>query len=600
MHPQIQLPEFGLCPICNMDLIPLEEDSASGSPRSFAASEEATKLMDIEVAPVERRSVTTSIRMVGKIDYDETRLTTITAWIPGRLDRLFVDYTGIPVRQGDHLVSLYSPQLLTAQQELIQARQAVLDTQDSDLEVIQESSLATLKAVRDKLRLWGLTAEQIAEIEISGQVSDHMTIYAPTGGIVIHKNAKEGMYVKEGDPIYQIADLSQVWIKLDAYESDLAWLRYGQEVRFDTIAYPGETFTGTIAYIDPILNDQTRTAKVRVNFANDRGMLKPGMLVKAQVQASVAGAGKVMAPGLAHKWICPMHPDIIKDRAGHCDICEMPLVTTESLGYVTLDDLEPPLVIPASAALVTGKRAVVYVRNTEADKPTFEGREIVLGPRAGDFYLVHSGLDEGEIVVTQGNFKIDSALQIQAKPSMMSITNQQANVPPPGDMPIDPELLQQLAQIYQAYFSMQQALASDQPHKSMMAASQLQKAVQVVEVDRFVEDRKDLWKTARQSLQSPLTQAMASHDLKVLREQFYLISQQLIQLSQALGAQGADTVYIMHCPMAFDNQGADWLQDNDDLKNPYFGAMMLQCGTIEEEIKATSAASEIKTLTPGD
>ncbi len=423
MHPQIKLPKPGLCPLCNMDLIPLEiQETQSGSLRELTVSDNARKLMEIQTALVERRFVEAEVRMVGKVDYDETRLKYITAWIPGRLDRLFVDYTGVPVKKGDHLVYLYSPELLSAQEELLQALETVKALENSDIGIIRETSEATVVAVREKLRLWGLKPEQIAEIERRGTTSDHVTIYAPSGGIVIHKNAQEGMYVSTGTRIYTIADLSEVWIRLDAYESDLMWLRYGQKVEFTTEAYPGERFVGTIAFIDPILTQTTRTVKVRVNVANPKMRLKPGMFVRAVARAKVATGAKVVDTALAGKWICPMHPEVVKENAGKCDICEMPLVRTESLGYLGLDatKADKPLVIPASAALVTGTRAIVYVEVPGRDKPTFEGREIVLGPKAGNYYLVRHGLAEGERVVTKGNFKIDAELQIQAKPSMMT------------------------------------------------------------------------------------------------------------------------------------------------------------------------------------
>jgi Cu(I)/Ag(I) efflux system membrane fusion protein len=218
-----------------------------------------------------------------------------------------------------------------------------------------------------------------------------------------------------------VADLSQVWVKLDAYESDLPWIRYGQEVTFTAEAHPGEVFKGWISFIAPTLDARTRTVKVRVNVNNPDDRLKPEMFVRAVVKSHMAQEGKVMDPNMAGKWTCPMHPSVVRDRAGTCDICGMNLVTTESLGYVAAESAGPlPLVIPASAPLITGKRAVVYVKKPDMANPTFEGREIVLGPRAGDYYIVREGLTEGESVVTSGNFKIDSALQIQAKPSMMS------------------------------------------------------------------------------------------------------------------------------------------------------------------------------------
>ncbi len=423
MHPQIRKSKPGKCPICGMDLIPVSDRSENMSGmRELTVSETAKALMNIETAPVERKFVTAEIRMVGKIEYDETRLAYITAWVPGRLERLFVDYTGVPVKKGDHLVELYSPELLSAQAELLLAIEAVKSLEKSDVGIVRETTEATVIAVREKLRLWGLTPDQIAKIETSGKASDRIIIYAPSGGIVVHKNAQQGMYVDTGTQIYTIADLSQIWVKLDAYESDLMWLRYGQKVEFTAVGYPGRTFTGTISFIDPVLNANTRTVKIRVNALNTDGKLKPEMFVKAVVLAQVAAGGKVVAPDLAGKWISPMHPEIIKDKPGKCDICGMDLVQAESLGYVSVDpaNADKPLVIPASAALVTGERAVVYVELPGTDKPTFEGREIVLGPRAGDYYLVRSGLTEGERVVTRGNFKIDSALQIQAKPSMLS------------------------------------------------------------------------------------------------------------------------------------------------------------------------------------
>ncbi|MHC4294520.1 MAG: efflux RND transporter periplasmic adaptor subunit [Planctomycetota bacterium] len=423
MHPQIRLSKPGKCPICAMDLIPaVTPETATTTERLFTTSETAKALMDIETTLVERKLVEAEIRMVGKIDYDETKLSYITAWVPGRLDRLFVDYTGVPVRKGDHMVELYSPELLSAQEELIQALGALEALSESDIGIVRETTEATVTAAREKLRLWGLTPQQIAEIEERGKGADRITVYAPTGGIVVHKHAQQGMYVDTGTRIYTIADLSQVWVKLDAYESDLMWLRYGQKVVFTTVSHPGETFTGTISFIDPVLDAKTRTVKVRLNASNIGGKLKPGMFVKAVGRAQVAAGGKVMAPELTGKWISPMHPEIIKDAPGKCDVCGMDLVTAESLGYTSTDpaQAEKPLVIPASAPLITGTRAIVYVQVPDAEKPTFEGREISLGPRAGDYYLVRSGLEAGERVVTRGNFKIDSALQLQPAPSMMS------------------------------------------------------------------------------------------------------------------------------------------------------------------------------------
>jgi Cu(I)/Ag(I) efflux system membrane fusion protein len=435
MHPQIRRNKPGKCPICFMDLIPVETSGVGLGERQISFSPEALKLMELQTSPVQRKFVEARIRMVGKIAYDETRIKDITAWVPGRIDRLYVDFTGIDVKKNDHMVELYSPELITAQAEFLQAIESAKTTTGST-ELVAESIRQTLQSAREKLLLLGLTERQIQDIEKASKPLDHLTIYAPMGGVVIERHATEGMYVKTGTPIYTIADLSRMWVLLDAYESDMTWLRYGQDVTFEVEAYPGRTFHGTINFIDPRLDTKTQTIKLRVNVDNKDAQLKPGMFVSAVVRAKVAEEGKVMAESLEGKWICPMHPDIIKDTAGTCDICGMDLVTTESLGYVPADaNQPPPLVVPASAVLLTGKRAVVYIQVPDIEKPTFEGRKIVLGPRAGDTYIVREGLGENERVVTNGNFKIDSALQIQAKPSMMD-TGGTPTVHDPGEHPM--------------------------------------------------------------------------------------------------------------------------------------------------------------------
>jgi len=425
MHPQIRLPDpDARCPICSMKLVAVADDSDE-SLLTTTFSETAKALMNVETAPVERRFVTAAVRMVGKVDYDETRLSYITAWMPGRLERLFVDYTGMAVRRGDHMVEIYSPELIAAQEEFFLALETVKDLKDlkdDDSTLIRDSAGNNLKAARDKLRLLGLSDKQIDGLVASGKPRERITINAPVSGIVTERLARQGQYVKTGSRIYAIADLSKVWIRLDAYESDLPWLRYGQQIRFTTRAWPGQSFAGRISFIAPTLDERTRTVRVRVNAANDDGRLKPGMFVQAEVKSDLDAAGSVIAPDLAGKWISPMHPEIIKDGPGACDICGMPLVRAESLGYAGAAPARAaaPLVIPATAPLRTGKRAVVYVKVPNAERPTYQFREIVLGPAAGSSFIVAEGLKEGEHVVVRGAFRIDSERQLRGLPSMMN------------------------------------------------------------------------------------------------------------------------------------------------------------------------------------
>ena len=422
MHPQIRMPGPGQCPVCGMDLIPVTAGSAGDDlgPRQLELSETAQRLASLQVAPVERRPVQVETRMVGKIAYDETRLKYVTARVPGRIDRLYVDYTGVAVEPGDHMVHIYSPDLLAAQQELIQAL--------AGADALGPAGRATVAAARDKLQLWGLTPEQIAAIERSGQPSDHLTIYAPVGGTVVAKHVNEGAYVQTGTRIYTLADLDRVWLELAAYESDLPWIHYGQKVRFTTPAHPGETFTGRVSFVAPFLDEPSRTVTVRVGVENTRGRLKPGLFVRAVALAQATAHGRAAAPSLAGKWISPMHPEIVRDEPGACPVCGMDLAPAEALGLVDPSGpVQEPLVVPASAVLQTGERAVVYVA-VAGRSGLYEGREVVLGPRAGDYYVVRAGLAGGEEVVVEGNFKIDSALQILARPSMM---NPEGGSPPP-------------------------------------------------------------------------------------------------------------------------------------------------------------------------
>ncbi|MHC4145010.1 MAG: efflux RND transporter periplasmic adaptor subunit [Planctomycetota bacterium] len=578
MHPQIRLPKPGKCPLCPMDLIQASSEGGDIGPRQISFSKEATKLMEIETTAVQRRFVTSEVRMVGKIDYDETRVKHITAWVPGRIDRLYVDFTGIKVEKGDHLVYLYSKELLEDQRALLAAIAGAESVRPESSDFADRLKSANVEAVRTRLKLRGLTDEQIAEIEKADKPLTHLTIYSPIGGIVIEKKATEGMYVSTGTHIYTVADLSKLWVKLDAYESDLSWIRYGQKVEFSTEAYPGEVFKGKISFRDPVLNAKTRTVKVRVNVDNPNGKLKPEMFVRAVLRAKVAQGGAVMEPDLAGKWICPMHPSIVKAQVGACDICGMDLVATESLYTAAGEPNEPPLVIPASAPLITGKRAVVYVKVPDTKRPTFEGREVVLGPRAGNYYLVKDGLDEGEVVVTNGNFKIDSALQIQAKPSMMSAKSEREALEVPD------EFHGQIWGVIEKYLSLQDKLAGDDKAGAAGAAGQTTEALSAVDMGLVTGQAHDLWMGNSMKMKSALKAIKGAAGIEPMRKEFETISNELIAVVGQFGVPLTGTLYKIHCPMAFDNKGADWLQMVEDIRNPYFGASMLKCGEVVEVI----------------
>ncbi|HSH09864.1 MAG TPA: efflux RND transporter periplasmic adaptor subunit, partial [Oceanipulchritudo sp.] len=555
MHPQIQVPDPGKCPICAMDLIPLESDAGDETgERVMTMSESAMALADIATTVVVRELPVVEVNLVGHLDFDETRIKSLTARFPARIDKLYVNFTGIPVQKDEHLALVYSPELSSAQQELIMANKS-------------DPAGSFAHAARDKLRLWDLLPWQIDAILARGAPSDQFELMAPLSGVVIDRNVNEGDYYQTGQTLFKIADLSRLWLFLDAYESDLAWLHFGQPVEFTVEAWPGEVFTGTIAFIEPELDRMTRTVSLRVNVPNPDQRLKPGMFAKGTVHVQVAEGGRVYIPELAGKWISPMHPEIVKDGPGKCDVCDMDLVPAESLGYVSEPTGEAPLLVPSSAVLRTGQRAVVYVRLPDREKPTFEGREIVLGPRAGDQFIVKSGLVEGDRVVTKGAFKIDSSLQIMAKPSMMSADDEPQEMQGEHDHASVAEDPLQIApataaSILPDYFALQTAMASDNLEDSMAALNSM------------------MAKTGHHGpLPDLIHTMMAAGSLDgIRRPHFETLSNAMIQSVKADPSAFGSPIYLMHCPMVYDDRGADWLQAENKLFNPYWGAVMPRCG----------------------
>lgn len=582
MHPQIKQPNPGKCPICAMDLIPLSSmGGGDDGERSFSMSEAAKKLSQITTILVSHGNPEAEIRLFGKVMYDETRMKTVAARFPGRIDELFVDYTGIGVKEGDHLARLYSPDLLSVQTELLTAKRFGNEN--------------AAQITRDKLRLWGFSEERIAAIETSGETSDQLTIDAPASGIVTQKNVSEGDYVQTGTPYFKIADLSEVWVMLDAYESDTSWLRFGQSVEFTTESMPGRTFEGRISFISPELDPMTRTVSVRVNVPNEERLLKPGMFVSGLVRAKVSAAGRVLDPSLAGKWISPMHPEIVKDAPGKCDICGMDLVPADELGYVMTEGMEEaPLLIPVGAVLHTGKRSIVYVELPDKEQPTYEGREILIGPKAGDQYIVEAGLREGERVVAQGGFVIDSALQIQAKPSMMLPGEEGEPLYP--NSPAPDEFLTQSDELLKSYFDIQTALAGDSLEDAKTAAETLIAGADAMPVETLTPPSQAAWDEVSGRL-VPSGTAIADADrIEIARGDFQKLSAVADELVRRFGTATLP-VYEHYCPMAFDNTGGSWLQPNDDLQNPYFGASMLMCGEVKAQI---AEAKAIALGAPGD
>jgi len=376
MHPQIRMNKPGKCPICGMDLIPLNQGGGetTADPLAIHMTKEATQLANVLTSIVSKQNPVKEVRLYGKIQADERLLQSQVSYLPGRIEKLFVNFTGERVRRGQTLAVIYSPDLVTAQQELLETAET------------KQSQPVLYEAAKDKLRQWKLSESQIAAIESSGKVKTDFEVFANTTGIVSSRRVNNGDYVSPGSVLFDVADLSHVWIMFDAYESDLPYLSQGQKVSFTIQALPGVDYSGNIAFIDPVLDPVTRVARVRVEIDNPGGKFKPEMFATGIVNASVSR---------------------YKNK----------------------------FVIPRSAVLWTGKRSVVYVKQPGIDEPVFKIREIELGPMLGNSYVVVNGLMDGEEIVTQGAFSVDASAQLEGKPSMMNPQGVQTTAMPGMDMP---------------------------------------------------------------------------------------------------------------------------------------------------------------------
>jgi Cu(I)/Ag(I) efflux system membrane fusion protein len=360
MHPQIRMDKPGKCPICAMDLIPLlQSGTAEMDPAAVHLTKAAAQLANVLTSVVSRQNPEKEVRLYGKVQADERLLQNQVAHISGRVEKLLVNFTGETVTKGQKLALIYSPELVTAQQELLEAAK----TKKAQPEIYEAS--------KEKLRQWKLSDSQISAIENSGNIQTNMEVVSNTSGIVTARRVNNGDYVSQGSVLYEVSDLSRVWILFDGYESDLPFLKKGDKIDFTIQALPGASFSSSIMFIDPVIDPVNRVARVRVEISNPGAKLKPEMFATGLVKAN-------------------------------------------------LNEFRDMLVIPRSAVLWTGKRSIVYVKQPNSEEPIFKIREIELGPQLGNSYVVLDGLEDGEEIVTQSAFSVDAAAQLEGKPSMMN------------------------------------------------------------------------------------------------------------------------------------------------------------------------------------
>lgn len=360
MHPQIRQNDPGDCPICGMDLIPLEDDqNAEIDPNAISMSPTAMQLANVSTAFVGKMNPVKQVLLNGKVQADERLVYSQSSHIPGRIEKLMVNFTGEFVNKGQIIAYIYSPELVMAQEELFEAQK------------IAETQPQLFEAAKEKLKNWKLSEKQIEEILKSRTPKDEFPVVADVSGYTISKKINLGNYVRKGETMYEIADLSKVWVLFEVYESDINWIKKGNKVEFTVASLPGESFMSSITFFDPVIDPKTRVAKARVEYKNSNGKLKPEMFASGMVEAK-------------------------------------------------LDNKSNSIVVPKTAVMWTGKRSVVYVKTNSKQGVNFIMREITLGSTLGDSYVVEAGLMEGEEIAVNGTFSIDAAAQLAGKPSMMN------------------------------------------------------------------------------------------------------------------------------------------------------------------------------------
>ena len=364
MHPFIIKDKPGTCPICGMTLVKKIETPQQASTKEMKSIEQVslspTQMVMANVATSEAMAMPLNkeIGATGIVQYDQARQAKVTAWVAGRIDRLYVNTVGSYVSKARPVAEVYSPDLVAAQQEYLLALKSREQFKNSPIQAISQGGEGLVSSARQRLKLLGVKDAQIAGLEKAGQPNIRLPIYTPLSGIVIEKIALEGQYVNMGDPLFNIADLSTVWVELEVYENDFPNIRIGQKVDIISHSYPGRTFQGKVAFIYPFLDPKTRTVKVRVDIPNPGLKLKPDMFVNATVK--------------------------------------VPLGTS--------------IVVPVSAVMDTGQRQVVWV---EVKPGTFEPRNVKAGARSGDNVQILSGLKAGEKVASSGGYLIDSEAQLK-------------------------------------------------------------------------------------------------------------------------------------------------------------------------------------------
>ena len=536
MHPQIRQNEFGICPICEMDLIPLDNSMSNDDPTILRMSKEAAKLAQVETYVIggKSKSIDKSdsqeIKVDGTVELDERTIKSQTAHLSGRIETMAVTFEGQYVSKGQQIATIYSTELLAASQELLTAAQY-----NDRVEGLKDAAI-------QKLKNWKITDAQIQQILSTGKPMETIPIYADHSGYVLSKKLSQGDYIKQGQALYTLGSTSILWLLFNVYESDIANVKKGSLVTFTTSSVPNKDFKAKVTYIDPLMNSATRTATVRAEIINQGNLLKPGMLLSGIIAAKRQS-------------------------------------TTQKNATMT---------IPNSAILWTGDRSVVYVSLPDNDVPTYQYREVEIGNRSGNTSTILSGLEQGEEIVMHGAFAVDAASQLNNNMSMMNKNvkvkkEEKSDIVPSFADDTPEEFVAQLDKGLLSYLELKNALVDTDADAASLSADIFLKSINDIEMTLLKGDAHMYWMDQLNALKSHGDMIKNSPDVEEQRNQFDFLSQAMIKSIKAYGTADK-TYYIQYCPMAKDNQGADWISTESQIRNPYFGDKMMKCGSVKLEL----------------
>ncbi|MEZ4973886.1 MAG: efflux RND transporter periplasmic adaptor subunit [Cyclobacteriaceae bacterium] len=524
MHPSVRQPEPGKCPICGMDLIPLGDDGGEDI-EGVQMSETAMKLANIQTTVVGKGSSAKELRLTGKVQPDERRIYTQTSHLPGRIEKLAINFTGDYVIKGQTIGQIYSPELVTAQRELLEAYQ------------IREAQPKLFEAAKSKLKNWKLMDDQINAVITNGQPLTNFPLHSDFTGVVLSRAVSLGDHVKQGEPLYEVVDLAAVWVLFDVYESDLAWIKRNDLISFTIQSLPGEEFSGRISFIDPVINPSTRVATVRVEMPN-RGMkLKPEMFATGTIESKLSVGSE--------------------------------------------------LVLPKSAVLWTGERSIVYVKVADDSGISFQLLEVTLGPSLGEAYIIKDGINIGDEVVTNGTFTIDAAAQLSGKPSMMNTSSKKSENESEqmgSRYESSDKFKKQLVELLDPYLALKDELVETNAKGASGAIDKFMSALQKINMTLVKGEAHTEWMSLMSVLQQTAQQIKATNDVEVQRKSFSDMSNAYYTAINEFNVSELNA-YYQFCPMAFNDKGAYWISKDKQISNPYFGDKMLRCGLTKEELK---------------